>query len=109
MLFYGELWGVDWSKDDRKKLSAKDRWEYAARHKEYSLLLCHNPETALNLSDIEKVDSFDAYFYFNRYMKDEIINILPEVIDLDGDWTFRISGSDGKRLIGLYKLAKDFS
>ena len=91
-----------------KTLSTKTGEQYVVSHKEYSFLLCHNPETELNIEDIEKVDSFDAYFYFGKYLKDEIINIFPERIDLDSDWTFRISGSEGKKLFSLYNLAKDF-
>lgn len=91
-----------------KTLVTKTGETYVVSHKEYALVVCHSPETELSIEEIEKIDSFDAYFYFSEDLKGKLLDILPEKIDLDGDWTFRISDKDGKALYNMHKLAENY-
>lgn len=92
-----------------KTLHTKSGTEYIAKLKEYALVICRKPETNLTFESIENVENFSATFTFgmpNGENKNyRIDDITPEEIDFDGDWTFKISNSEGYRLYMLHEKA----
>ena len=83
--------------------------EYTVLKKQYSLIVCQNPQADVTFDSFEKVKQFNALFTFSDGIDEEeypIINITPYIINLDEDWQFLISDSDGLALRKMYENAK---
>ena len=83
--------------------------EYTVLKKQYSLIVCQNPQADVTFDSFEKVKQFNALFTFSDGIDEEeyaINNITPYIINLDEDWQFLISDSDGLALRKMYENAK---
>ena len=83
--------------------------EYTVLKKQYNLVICQGPQADVTFESFEKVKQFNALFTFSDGIDEEeyvIDNITPYTIDLDEDWQFLISDSDGLALRDLYENAK---
>ncbi len=92
-----------------KKLCTKSGAEYLVTREEYALVVCRDPETDATFESFENVESFNALFVFHipneNDQKCPINNIIPEQIDLSGEWVFKISDDDGEKLRRLNERA----
>ena len=83
--------------------------EYTVLKKQYNLVICQGPQADVTFESFEKVKQFNALFTFSDGIDEEeyvIDNITPYTIDLDEDWQFLISDSDGLALRKMYENAK---
>lgn len=83
--------------------------EYTVLKKQYSLILCQDPNADVTFESFERVKQFRALFAFSDGIDEEeyvIDNITPYIIDLDEDWQFLISDSDGLALRDMHANAK---
>lgn len=84
--------------------------EYTAHRREYRLVLCRKPDSRYGFGDLEKVSRFDIVLRIrDRFgdMEKKIADAEPVDIDLDGDWMFRLSEDEGRRLAEAYIKARE--
>ena len=91
-----------------RPLRTKSGAEYIVSQKEFALVVCNDFDKDVEFETLENVDSYNAALDFGLKSEDHdyvLYDITPERIELDGDWTFRISDRDGEKLCNLYKEA----
>ena len=98
------------TRTQEKILRTKFGAEYIVAQMEYGLVIGKNPDTDVTFESIEGVESYRAVFTFHMpYSEDKyyiIDNIIPVRIDLDGDWTFKISDEAGEELCNMHEAAR---
>lgn len=93
-----------------RELTTAKGHRYTAHRREYRLVLCRKPDSGFGFGDLEKVSRFDIVLRIKDRFEDiekKITDAEPVDIDLDGDWMFRLSEYEGRRLAETYIKAKE--